>query len=47
MDIMTIMDRLMTCLENDEHVIGIFVVFKAFDIVNHADIMEQIVSLCY
>ena len=39
---MTLMDRLITSLENDEHVIGIFLDFsKAFDTVDHAILLKK------
>ena len=46
MALMTLMDRLITSLENDEHVIGIFLDFsKAFDTVGHVILLKKIVSL--
>ena len=43
MALMTRMDRLITSLENDEHVIGIFLDFsRAFDTVDHAILLEKL-----
>ena len=42
------MDQLITSLENDEHVIGIFLdLSKAFDSVDHAILLKKNVSLWY
>ena len=39
---MTLMDQLITSLENAEHVIGIFLDFsKAFDTVDHAILLKK------
>ena len=43
MALMTLMDRLITSLENDEHVIGIFLDFsKAFDTVHHVILLNKL-----
>ena len=40
---MTLMDRLITSLENDEHIIGIFVDFsKTFDTVDHVILLNKL-----
>ena len=40
---MTLVDRLITSLENDEHVIGKFVDFsKAFDTVDHVILLKKL-----
>ena len=46
MALMTLMDRLITSLENDEHVIGIFLDFsKAFDTVDHATLLKKLIMV--
>ena len=48
MALMMLMDKLITALENNEIVIGIFLDFsKAFDMVDHKIITEQAFSLWY
>ena len=42
MSLVTLMNRLISSLENDEHVLAIFLDFsKAFDTVVHVDITEK------
>ena len=42
MALVTLRDRLITSLENDEYVIGIFLDFSnAFDIVDHAILLQK------
>ena len=48
MALMTLMDKLITALENGEHVIGIFLDFsKAFDTVDHEILLKKDVPLWY
>ena len=43
MALMTLMDKLTKCLDNDEYVIGVFLDFsKAFDTVDHTILLQKI-----